>query len=295
MTRKYFINCKIIHAFCQTVSFQFMNVFLEVNYCLPLFSYSLGSENPFCRERREFHRNRDTKMFKFAAQHFPSSLLNGSKLHVQKLASSATWSHLAPMSVAGNLNKPCTASSSHLYLKSTFHSSSVSNNKNDLLNEAQKRYKHMTTVVDWKEARKAPQPALVYGATGLIPFVIPPVAILLNGVFLPNLGFVQMAYAASILSFLGGVKWGFALPENSSQKLTWENLGQSVSLSLVAFGSLILPPWLGTITLAGGLAASAYIDITTPGYPQWFKAMRMCLSAIAIGSLLFSLLLRMLL
>lgn len=163
------------------------------------------------------------------------------------------------------------------------------------MDEAQKRYKHMLTQVDWKEIKKSPQPALAYGAAGLLPFVVPPAAILLNCAFLPNLAFVQLAYGASILSFLGGVKWGFAVPDNSYQKLTWENLGQSVSLSLVAFASLILPPWMGTLTLVAGLGASAYIDITSPGYPQWFKAMRLCLSAVAIGSLLFTLLFRILL
>lgn len=238
-------------------------------------------------------------MFKFAAQRFSSSLLNCSKLHTPKLACSATWSHLAPLSVSGAYKNPHTYNGflqtcgiQNFDTRSLIHTSPV-NNKPDIMDEFQKRYKHMLTQVNWQEVKKSPQPALAYGAGGLIPFVLPPLAILLNGEFLPNLGFVQLAYGATILSFLGGVKWGFAVPDNSHQKLSWENLGQSVSLPLVAFASLILPAWAGTLTLIAGLGASAYIDITSPGYPQWFKAMRLCLSAVAIGSLLFGLLLRM--
>ncbi|XP_034239719.1 transmembrane protein 69-like [Thrips palmi] len=241
-------------------------------------------------------------MFKFAAQRLSStSLLNCSKVHAPKLACSATWSHLAPLSVSGTSKNPHsyngflqTCGVQNFETRSLIHSSSV-NNKPDVMDEFQKRYKHMLSQVSWQEVKKSPQPALAYGAAGLIPFVFPPLAILLNGEFLPNLGFVQLAYGASILSFLGGVKWGFAVPENSQQKLSWDNLGQSVSLSLVAFGSLILPPWIGTLTLVAGMGASAYIDITSPGYPQWFKAMRLCLSGVAIGSLLFGWLLRILL
>lgn len=240
------------------------------------------------------------KMLKFTMHRISSSLLNSSKLHAPKLASSAAWSHLAPLSARPSLSNNDSSRallqqtySPHFHITPTFHSSSPRNDP-DLIEEARKRFKHMLSQVDWKEVMKSPQPALVYGAAGLIPFVFPPVAILLNGAFLPNLAFVQLAYGASILSFLGGIKWGFAVPDNSHQKLSWDNLGQSVSLSLLAFGSLVLPPWIGTLTLVGGLGASAYIDITSPGYPQWFKAMRLCLSAVAIGSLLFGLFLRML-
>lgn len=239
-------------------------------------------------------------MLKFAAQRFSSSLLNCSTLHTPKLACSATWSHFAPLSVsATSTNHDAynrflqNCGTQNFETCRLIHTSPV-NKKPDVMDELQKRYKHMLSQVNWQEVKKSPQPALVYGAAGLLPFVFPPLAILLNGAFLPNLGFVQLAYGASILSFLGGIKWGFAVPDNSNQKLSWDNLGQSVSLSLVAFASLILPPWLGTLTLVAGLGASAYIDITSAGYPQWFKAMRLCLSAVAISSLLFGLLLRML-
>ncbi|KAE8752507.1 hypothetical protein FOCC_FOCC000629 [Frankliniella occidentalis] len=239
------------------------------------------------------------KMFKCAAQQFPSRLLGCARWHADYLGRSTIWTHVAPLSLTGNY---CKSSDHHVqkcyspnfHSKTMLHMSSNRNSNFDLMDEAQKRYKHMLSQVDWKEVKKAPQPALAYGAGGLIPFVLPPLAILLNGEFLPNLAFVQLAYGASILSFLGGIKWGFAIPENTPQKVSWENLGQSISLSLVGFGSLILPPWMGTITLIGGLGASAYIDITTPGYPQWFKAMRLCLSGVAIGSLGFGLLLRIL-
>ncbi|KAK3923199.1 Transmembrane protein 69 [Frankliniella fusca] len=237
-------------------------------------------------------------MFKFAGQQFPRRLLGFSKWQADNLARSTIWTHAAPLSLTGSNSK----SSHHhlqkcyvlnLHSKTMLHTTSRKNNI-DLMDEAKKRYKHMLSLVDWKEVKNSPQPALAYGAGGLIPFVLPPLAILLNGEFLPNLAFVQLAYGASILSFLGGVKWGFAVPENTPQKLSWENLGQSVSLSLVGFGSLILPPWMGTITLIAGLGASTYIDITSQGYPQWFKAMRLCLSGVAIGSLGFGLLLRIL-
>ena len=59
-----------------------------------------------------------------------------------------------------------------------------------------------------KEVRESPVPALTLGLAGLLPFVSVPIYLALTGVFSPSLEFAQAAYGASILSFLGGVRWG---------------------------------------------------------------------------------------
>ena len=59
----------------------------------------------------------------------------------------------------------------------------------------------------------SPKPALYITLAGLIPFVAPPLVMVMTKTYIPMLAFTQMAYGASFLSFLGGIRWGFALPE----------------------------------------------------------------------------------
>ena len=56
--------------------------------------------------------------------------------------------------------------------------------------------------------KSAPTPALVLGASGLIPFASAPIYLYQMQEFIPMVGQAQLAYGAVILSFLGGVRWG---------------------------------------------------------------------------------------
>ena len=71
------------------------------------------------------------------------------------------------------------------------------------------------------QVRHSPTPALVLGISGLIPFVAAPLYMHYSGAFLPEIATAQLAYGASILSFLGGVRWGLTLPLGSTQVNTY--------------------------------------------------------------------------
>ena len=140
-----------------------------------------------------------------------------------------------------------------------------------------------------KEVRRAPVPALTLGLAGLSPFVSIPTYFSMNGVFSPTLAFAQVAYGASILSFLGGVRWGFSVADETSASVNWQNLGYSVTPSLIAWTALLLPLKLSIFTVAGGLTFAAYLDVTMQGYTSWFKGLRLLLTFVAVISLLITL------
>ena len=66
---------------------------------------------------------------------------------------------------------------------------------------------------------------------------------------------VGLLYGAVILSFLGGIQWGFALHakagEGGGGRLVW-----SVVPSLVAWGAVLAPPIAGPPVLAAGVLAA---------------------------------------
>lgn len=136
-----------------------------------------------------------------------------------------------------------------------------------------------------REIRSSPIPALTFGLLGLIPFVAAPTYMLSKGVFCSTVAFAQLAYGASILSFFGGIRWGFTLPEENPVQPNWVNLGYSITPSLVACMGLLLPPTSGSVIIMLGLAATAYCDLAMYGYPPWFKGLRFVLSLVAILSL----------
>ncbi|XP_023321295.1 transmembrane protein 69 [Eurytemora carolleeae] len=71
---------------------------------------------------------------------------------------------------------------------------------------------------------------------------------------------------------------------------SWAQYSWSVTLSLLAWCSLLLPEaGLGCALCAGSLALTAYLDLIQPGYPSWFRALRFILSTGAVLSLLATL------
>lgn len=135
------------------------------------------------------------------------------------------------------------------------------------------------------QVRHSPKPALALGFSGLVPFVAIPAYMMSTGIYEAELAQAQLFYGASILSFLGGVRWGLTLPEGSSQPPNWHNLGYSVVPSLVAWLGLLAPHSFGMLTVMGGLGVAGYLDLAMWGYPEWFKGMRFCLTFIAVLSL----------
>ncbi|XP_060890441.1 transmembrane protein 69-like [Labrus mixtus] len=146
---------------------------------------------------------------------------------------------------------------------------------------------------DMKDLWKSPKPALYLGFAGLIPFVTPTLFMAVTETYSPQLAYAQLAYAASIVSFLGGARWGFALPESSPAKPDWLNLANSVVPPLLAWVTMLMSDSVisaGTMVIMA-LGVSLHYDLSLlPTYPSWFKAMRAVLTAVAFFSLLGTLL-----
>ncbi|XP_029939037.1 transmembrane protein 69-like [Salarias fasciatus] len=147
---------------------------------------------------------------------------------------------------------------------------------------------------DLKNIWESPKPALYLGFAGLIPFVGPSLFMAVTENYYPELAYAQLAYAASIVSFLGGARWGFALPESSPASPDWINLANSVVPSLLACMTMLISDNItpAIIMVIMGLGISLHYDLALlPTYPSWFKALRSVLTVVATFSLVGTLLL----
>ncbi|XP_017275912.1 transmembrane protein 69-like [Kryptolebias marmoratus] len=142
---------------------------------------------------------------------------------------------------------------------------------------------------DMKHLWEGPKPALLLGFAGLIPFVSPTLLMAVTESYYPQLAYAQLAYAASIISFLGGARWGFALPESSPAKPDWMNLANSVVPSLLAWITMLMCDNIvpAATMVIMGLGITLHYDLSLlPTYPSWFKALRTVLTFVAFFSLL---------
>ncbi|XP_056148820.1 transmembrane protein 69 isoform X2 [Lampris incognitus] len=142
---------------------------------------------------------------------------------------------------------------------------------------------------------QAPKPALYLGFSGLIPFLSAPLLMVVTQSFCPEVAYMQVVYGASIVSFLGGARWGFAIPEGSPARPDWMNLGNSLVPSLLAWLALLCRDNVaeGALVVIMGLGLSLHYDLTLlPSYPAWFKAMRTILTLVATFSLVTTLTLK---
>lgn len=61
---------------------------------------------------------------------------------------------------------------------------------------------------------QGPKAALFYGAWGVMPFISIPIYLSMTGRHIPQLIYADLTYGVSILSFLGAVRWGLAIPNH---------------------------------------------------------------------------------
>ncbi|NWX94974.1 TMM69 protein, partial [Nothoprocta ornata] len=143
--------------------------------------------------------------------------------------------------------------------------------------------------------KDSPKPALYLSLAGLIPFVSVPLAMAVQGTYYPELAFAQITYGAIVVSFLGGIKWGFAIPENSPAKPDWLNLANSVVPPLFAWQVFLFENVThGAVLLVMGLGIALHYDLgLLPTYPAWFKALRVVTTLVAVVSLLATATLKM--
>ena len=132
-----------------------------------------------------------------------------------------------------------------------------------------------------------PRPAWVLGLGGLIPFIAAaaigwaPVAEMRQGALV-----ALAAYAAVILSFLGGVRWG-ALLRDEPALSRWSPLGLAVLPSLIAWTALLLPAAAMLALLFAGLVLQFVLDAraaTRGELPRWYARLRVILSTGAAAS-----------
>ncbi|XP_010123251.1 PREDICTED: transmembrane protein 69 [Chlamydotis macqueenii] len=136
-----------------------------------------------------------------------------------------------------------------------------------------------------KDSRK---PALYLSLAGLIPFVSVPLSMAIQGTYYPELAFAQITYGAVTVSFLGGMRWGFALPEDSPAKPDWLNLANSTVPPLLAWQALLFKDAThGAVMLVMALGIALHYDISLlPTYPRWFKVLRTVGTVVIALSLL---------
>lgn len=130
-----------------------------------------------------------------------------------------------------------------------------------------------------------PRVVLVYGLLGVLPFWLLPVAAVLAPLWIGAAAAVVGAYAALILSFLGGARWGLAVRDPSPNPLV---VGLSMLPTLAGLAALVLTHGdvgLQLLALAVALTASWMWDIAAAGAPPWYGRLRTILTLGAVGGL----------
>lgn len=103
--------------------------------------------------------------------------------------------------------------------------------------------------------------------------------------------FWLLVYAAVILSFLGGVRWGVEIAKRERPRFA--ELGPSTLGALMGWGLLLASfqwdynPWFFVAMAAAFLLLYLY-DSISPELPLWYRRMRLWPTLGAIGSLGFA-------
>jgi len=141
------------------------------------------------------------------------------------------------------------------------------------------------------ESRRVPLAPACLGGAGLLPFVGLALIVWVgpSGWQISALDALA-AYAALILSFLGGVRWGLAAAGLGGGP-GWLPLGLSVVPSLYAWGVLFSPDPARLVLLSIGFAGLLAADLALTrrgGAPPWWPTLRWPLSVVAAVSLLIA-------
>jgi hypothetical protein len=128
------------------------------------------------------------------------------------------------------------------------------------------------------ERQRIPSPALLLGLAGLLPLLAGLLAVMFGTTPAQHLvgERIFLAYAATILAFLGGVRWGAALARPS-----WRALLLAVAPSLIAFGALLIDPLNAVLVLASTFAVVGAADAArepSEDWPDWYRRLRVMLT-----------------
>jgi hypothetical protein len=136
--------------------------------------------------------------------------------------------------------------------------------------------------------RDVPPAAFSLGLLGAGPFVGLAVMTLTGDGLGIWAGLALLAYGAVILSFMGGVHWGWAM---AAGEPSLERLGLSVVPSLVGWGGFLLGGSAGLIVLALGFIGLLWLDLRAVAAGRaatWYPQLRWPLTVIVVASLVLA-------
>ena len=131
----------------------------------------------------------------------------------------------------------------------------------------------------------APQAVLAFGILGIIPFWSAPIAALLAPSWTGVAAAVEAVYAALILSFLGGARWGLAVRDASPNPVV---VGLAMTPTLAGLAVLVFTHGemrMQLLTLAAALTLSWAWDFSAKDLPPWYGRFRTVLTLGAVGGL----------
>jgi hypothetical protein len=137
--------------------------------------------------------------------------------------------------------------------------------------------------------QKAP---IFFGYFGVVPFIL----FMLAGLAVETskqaeaLSFLQMSYATMILSFLGGVHWGQALPRGHTQQISFSMIPTIAGFGLMAW-AVFMDPYLPLLGAAGLFWIIYFMDsklMPVEFIPEGYFKYRFRLTSIVTATLLIS-------
>ncbi len=131
----------------------------------------------------------------------------------------------------------------------------------------------------------APPAVLALGLLGIIPFCSLPLAALLAPNWMGVAAAVEAVYAALILSFLGGARWGLAVRDASPNPVV---VGLAMTPTLVGLAVLVFSHGemrVQLLALAAALTLSWAWDFSAKDLPPWYGRFRTVLTLGAVGGL----------
>ena len=131
----------------------------------------------------------------------------------------------------------------------------------------------------------APRAVLAYGLLGVIPFWSVAIAARLAPDWTGVAAAIEAVYAAMILSFLGGARWGLAVRDASPNPVV---VGLAMTPTLVGLAILVLTHGemrVQCLALAAALTLSWAWDVGARDLPAWYGRFRNVLTLGAVGGL----------
>ena len=140
--------------------------------------------------------------------------------------------------------------------------------------------------------RPLPPFAIMLGIAGLLPFVLCSLgALSLSSDGATRSLLALVAYGATILAFLGGVHWGFALDEGgtASERVQRLRFGLGVVPSLIGWAAMLVTfiglPTTGLLVLTAGFIATTVVEGQAARrglVPQRYMWLRWGLSVVVV-------------